>query len=152
MSMFTPASPRWTSRMLSVLRIAAGLVFILHGTQKLLGWPPAPRPMPFVLLSRYGAAGIIETFGGLAFILGLLTRPVAFLLAGEMAVAYFTVHVRRGVIPTSNGGDLAALFCFVYLYFTFAGAGVWSLDAVIARSKGGAPPPHETRRPYDAAA
>lgn len=122
--------------MLSVVRIVAGLLFIEHGTQKLFGFPPsAGARMPLELISQSGLAGIIETFGGLAILLGFLTRPVAFVLAGEMAVAYFQIHIRRAFFPIQNGGDNAVLFCFFYLYLVFAGAGAWSLDHLIAQSK-----------------
>lgn len=135
MSIFE-SSP-WSSRVLAVLRIVAGLVFMTSGTMKLFGWPPSPMPMPpFTLLSEVGVAGILETFGGLAIVLGLLTRPVAFLLAGEMAVAYFQFHFPHSFFPTVNNGTSAVLFCFLFLYLAAAGAGVWSIDGVIARKRG----------------
>ena len=106
MSMFEPGSPRWTSRMLSVFRIVVGLLFMLHGTQKMFGFPPSNMPpMPFNLMSQLGLAGVLEVFGGALIVLGFLTRPVAFLLAGEMAVAYFQAHFPRSIYPTSNGGE-----------------------------------------------
>lgn len=124
--------------MLSVLRIVAGLIFLTAGTMKLFGFPPPPSSMPpFALMSQIGIAGLLETFGGSAIILGLFTRPVAFVLAGEMAVAYFQFHSPQSVFPTVNGGIPAVLYCFIFLYFVFAGAGTWSVDAMIARSKGG---------------
>ena len=127
----------WTPRMLSVLRIVTGLLYFEHGTNKIFGWPPAARAAaPYVLTSLNGVAGIIETFGGLLLLLGLMTRPVAFLAAGEMAVAYFKVHIVRSIFPIANGGDNVVLFCFIYLYLVFAGAGPWSLDAMIARRRG----------------
>jgi putative oxidoreductase len=138
MSIFEPARPPWPSRMLSVLRIVAGLLFVMHGTQKLFGFPPLPPGAampPFGLLSVLGVASILEVFGGLAIVLGVFTRPIAFLLAGEMAVAYFTVHFPQSFFPASNGGDPAVLFCFIFLYFAFAGGGEWSIDAMIARRK-----------------
>src|SRR5579884_2678194 len=114
----------WASRMLSVLRIVAGALFIEHGTQKLFGFPAGPRgPMPLHLISQTGLAGVLETFGGLAILLGLFTRPVAFVLAGEMAVAYFQMHFPRSFFPVINGGDTPILFCFFYLYLVFAGGG-----------------------------
>jgi putative oxidoreductase len=120
--------------MLSVLRIIAGLVFILHGTQKIFAFPPSAQPSPpYVLMTQRGLAGILETCGGAGMILGFLTRPIAFLLAGEMAVAYFQVHFPRSIYPIVNGGDDAVLFCFVYLYFVFAGGGTWSIDHLLAR-------------------
>jgi putative oxidoreductase len=136
MSMFESGSPIWSSRMRSILRIVVGALFVIHGTQKLFGFPPNEMmPGPVSLTSMMGAAGLLEVVGGALIILGLLTRPVAFLLAGEMAVAYFTVHHPRALLPISNGGELAVLFCFSFLYLMFAGAGVWSLDAMIARGK-----------------
>jgi putative oxidoreductase len=126
----------WTPRMLSVLRIVIGLLYVEHGTNKIFGWPSAGRPpVPYLLMSLNGVAGVLETFGGLLILVGLLTRPVAFLLAGEMAVAYFKVHIVRSIFPIANGGDNVVMFCFTYLYLTFAGAGPWSLDAAIARRR-----------------
>lgn len=120
--------------MLSVLRIVTGFVFIPHGTQKLFAIPTATAAMvPVPLISQRGLAGVLETFGGLAILLGFGTRPVAFLLAGEMAVAYFQVHFQRAALPILNGGDNAVLFCFIYLYFVFAGAGPWSFDHMFAK-------------------
>jgi putative oxidoreductase len=134
MSILEP-SP-WRDRLLSVLRIVAGLMFVAHGTGKLFGFPPgAAPPEPVALFSLMGLAGILETFGGLAIVLGLFTRPVAFILSGQMAVAYFQVHFPRSFWPTANGGELAALYCFLFLYLVFAGAGAWSVDAVLARSR-----------------
>ena len=122
--------------MLSVLRIVAGLVFTTAGTTILFGYPPSFVPMPPLhLLSQMGVAGILETFGGAAIVLGVLTRPVAFLLSGMMAVAYFQEHFPHSFFPTVNGGMPAILFCFIFLYLVFSGAGAWSIDAMIARSK-----------------
>lgn len=152
MSMFESGSPRWTARMLSVFRIVVGLLFICHGTQKLFGFPPSATPMPpFSLTSQIGIAGILETFGGALIILGLFTRPVAFVLAGEMAFAYHMAHFPRGSFPISNGGELAVLYCFSFLYLLFAGGGAWSVDAMIARNRRGAPPA-DTPRHIDTAA
>ena len=114
-------------RMLSVLRIITGLLFLEHGTQKLLGFPPPVNPGP-ALLSLLGVQGILELVGGIFILIGLFTRPVAFILAGDMAVAYFYAHAPRGFFPTLNGGQLAILFCFVFLYLFVAGGGVWSVD------------------------
>jgi putative oxidoreductase len=128
----SPASPR----VLSVLRIVAGFLFFLSGTMKLFGFPEAATPMPPVpLWSEMGIAGILETFGGLAILLGGLTRPIAFVLSGEMAVAYFQAHAPRSFFPTVNEGVPAVLYCFLFLYLAFAGAGEWSLDALIARRR-----------------
>ena len=118
----------WAPRMLSILRIMAALLFIVHGMQKLFGFPPTERGTP-PLLSLMGLAGVLETFGGLLLLVGLFTRPVAFVLSGMMAVAYFMAHAPRGFFPATNGGDAAILFCFVFFYLFTAGGGEWSLDA-----------------------
>jgi putative oxidoreductase len=137
-SIFEPAQSPSPSRMLSVLRIVAGLVFLTTGTMKLFNIPPMPPGVPPIeLMSLFGLAGVLETFGGVAIILGLFTRPVSFVLAGEMAVAYFHSHAPLSVFPTVNNGVPAVLYCFIFLYFVFAGAGDWSVDAAIARSKRG---------------
>jgi putative oxidoreductase len=118
----------WSPRMLSVLRIMTGLLFLEHGTQKLFAFPPPANPGP-ALLSLLGLQGIIELVGGLLILVGFFTRPVAFVLAGDMAVAYFMRHAPRDFFPLLNGGQLAILFCFVFLYLSVAGGGVWSIDA-----------------------
>jgi putative oxidoreductase len=124
---------RLTPHLLSVLRVVAAFLFIAHGTQKLLGFPPdAPRLR--LALSLMGAAGAIETIGGALMLVGLLTRPVAFVLSGEMAVAYFTQHAPRAAWPIVNGGELAVLFCFIWLLFVAAGPGPWSIDALRKRA------------------
>jgi putative oxidoreductase len=130
---FEPSA--WSDRILSILRIVTGLLFMGHGTMKLFGYPPSATPMPPIeLTSQIGIAGILETFGGALIVLGLLTRPVAFILSGEMAVAYFQAHAPQSLFPHLNNGEPAVLFCFLFLYLAFAGAGVWSLDRLIARS------------------
>lgn len=135
MSMFE-RSP-WSDHMLAIFRIVAGLVFVSAGTMKLFGYPPSPAPMPpFGLLSELGIGGLLELFGGLAIVLGVFTRPVAFVLAGEMAVAYFQFHFPLSFFPTTSNGIPAVLYCFLYLYLAFAGAGAWSIDAAIARRRG----------------
>jgi putative oxidoreductase len=140
LSLLGAPSSTWAGRMLSVLRILAGFLFIAHGTMKLFNYPPMPPGSPpIALMSQMGLAGILETFGGAAILLGLLTRPVAFLLAGEMAVAYFQAHFPRGFLPAVNGGELAVLFCFIFLYLTFAGGGPWSVDAIVARRRAEVP-------------
>ena len=133
---FESSQSEWNSRVLSVLRIVVAALFIEHGLQKLFGIPAGttPRP-PVALMSQMGLAGVLETFGGLAILLGLFTRPIAFLLCGEMAVAYFQAHFPRSFYPIINGGESPVLFCFIFLYFVFVGAGVWSIDAMIARSR-----------------
>jgi putative oxidoreductase len=142
MSIFEPAPPPWPSRMLSVLRIVVGVVFITFGTMKLFGYPPLPPGTPpFGLMSQAGIGGMLEVVGGLLIILGLFTRPVAFVLSGEMAVAYFQFHFPQSFFPTTNLGTPAILYCFLFLYFVFAGAGEWSVDAMIARRRRGAQSP-----------
>jgi putative oxidoreductase len=123
----------WAPRILSVLRIVAAAVFMVHGSQKLFGFPPSDHGSP-ELLSLMGLAGILEFFGGALVLVGLFTRPVAFLLSGQMAVAYFMAHAPQNFFPALNGGDAAILFCFVFLYLVFAGPGPWSLDAARAEA------------------
>ena len=123
----------WSPRLLSVLRIVAAFLYLLHGTQKLFGVPPSASGATVELASRLGAAGIIETIGGLLILLGLFTRPAAFICSGEMAFAYFLAHAPRGPLPNMNGGELPVLYCFIFLYLAAAGGGAWSLDA--ARNK-----------------
>jgi putative oxidoreductase len=122
-----------TSRLLSILRIVAALLFIAHGTQKLFGYPTNPPAPPMPLFSVMGLAGILESLGGLMMLVGIFTRPVAFILAGEMAVAYFMNHFSRGPWPILNFGELAILNCFIFLYLSAAGGGPWSLDAVLRK-------------------
>jgi putative oxidoreductase len=120
----------WAPRVLSVLRIVTGLQFLEHGTQKLLAFPPrAAGAAGPDLMSLLGVQGCLETFGGVLIILGLFTRPVAFILAGDMAVAYFYAHFPRNFFPMLNAGDAAILYCFVFLYLATAGGGEWSVDA-----------------------
>jgi len=121
----------WAPRLQSVLRIVAAFMFMLAGTMKLFAFPAGipPDGGTVQLMSQIGLAGILETFGGGLLLLGLFTRPVAFLLAGEMAVAYFQFAFPQGFWPIMNGGVTPALYCFVWLYFSAAGAGPWSLDA-----------------------
>ena len=138
MSIFEPSRSQWRGRMLSILRIVSGAVFISFGTMKLFNYPPLPAGMPPIqLMSQMGLAGTLEVFGGVLILIGLFTRPVSFVLAGEMAVAYFQGHFPHSFFPSVNMGTPAILYCFIYLYFVFAGAGPWSVDAVIARSRGG---------------
>ena len=128
-----PIPARWAPYLLSVLRIVVAFLFIVHGTQKLVGFPSLEPRAGVALLSLLGLAAVIETFGGLLMLLGLFTRQVAFILAGEMATAYFLSHVPRGFWPLLNRGEPAVLFCFTWLYFAAAGAGPWSLDALRTR-------------------
>ena len=125
---------RWSPHVLSVLRIVIGLLFLEHGTQKILGFPLSPNPPP-ALLSLQGLQGAIELVGGLLILVGLFTRPVAFILCGNMAVAYFMAHAPKSFYPLLNGGELAALYSFVFLYFVFAGPGPWSLDATLRKTR-----------------
>ena len=121
----------WAPKFLSVLRIMAGLLFYFVGTMKLLNFPIAmPAAMgPVKLLSLIGIAGLLEVVGGLLITLGLFTRPTAFILSGEMAVAYFIGHAGNGFWPIANGGTDAILYCFLFLYLSSVGAGAWSIDA-----------------------
>ncbi len=119
----------YSSRLLSVLRIVSGLLFLEHGTVKLLGFPTSMGPLPPLMQF----AGVLELVGGALLVLGLLTRPVAFIVAGEMAVAYFMSHMPKSVYPAMNGGDAAILFCFVFLYLSAAGGGAWSLDNAMGK-------------------
>ena len=119
---------------LSLLRIVTGFTFSLHGYQKLFGWfGGMGHGTRAHLLSLLGAAGVLETFGGALIFLGLYTRPVAFILCGEMAVAYFHQHAPRGLLPISNGGEPAVLYCFIFLLLVSAGAGPWSLDRAVRK-------------------
>jgi putative oxidoreductase len=136
---------KWAPRVLSILRIVAGFLLMQHGLQKLFGvlMPPTPTGAPqehgtFQLLSLTGVAGILESGGGLLLLLGLFTRPVAFILSGLMAFAYFMVHFHQGWYgfwPILNKGELAVIYCFVYLYFAVAGGGAWSLDSLLRRGR-----------------
>ena len=124
----------WTPRVLSLLRIVSAFLFMQHGGQKLLGFP-APQRHAFDLFSLSGVAGVLELFGGALLLLGLYTRPVAFLLSGLMAFAYFIAHAPRNFWPLINHGELAALFCFVFLYLALAGGGSWSVDRLLMRRR-----------------
>ena len=118
--------------MLSIFRVVAGLIFMSAGSMKLFGWPPSPVEMPPIeLWSQMWVGGVLEVYGGLAIVLGLLTRPVAFVLAGEMAVAYFQFHFPQSLFPTVNNGIPPVLYCFLFLYLMFEGPGPWSLDRII---------------------
>jgi putative oxidoreductase len=123
----------WSPRLFSILRIVAAFLFMQHGAQKLFGFL-ASRPGP-ERFSQMWIGGALEFFGGLLLLLGLFTRPVAFILSGMMAVAYFQVHSPKGFWTIQNGGELAALYCFVFLYLSAAGGGPWSLDSVWRRVK-----------------
>ena|ERR1700682_4104372 len=123
----------WAPRVLSVLRIYAGLLLFAHGTAKIVGFPAVPSFANVQLGSLTWTSGIIELIGGALFAVGVCTRPVAFVLSGFAAVAYFLVSAPKGFHPILNNGELASLFCFVFLYFVFSGPGPWSLDAMLKR-------------------
>jgi putative oxidoreductase len=123
----------WAPRVLSVLRIYAGVLLLAHGTAKILGFPVVPNFANVQLNSLVGASGLIELIGGALFTVGLFTRPVAFILSGFAAVAYFMVSAPKGFHPILNNGEVASLFSFVFLYFVFSGPGPWSLDAMMKR-------------------
>jgi putative oxidoreductase len=124
----------WAPRVLGVLRIATALLFMVHGGQKLLGFPPLPegRSMP-ELFTLLWFAGLLELVGGFLVLIGFLTRPVAFILSGQMAVAYWMAHAPQSIYPALNGGDGAILFCFIFLYLAVAGAGAFSVDGARGR-------------------
>lgn len=126
----------WAPRLRSILRIVTGLLFIPLGTMKLFAWPIGmpPNNATAELMSQVGIGGILEVFGGALILIGLFTRPVAFILSGEMAVAYFQFHAPQNFWPMINQGQPAILFCFIFLYLSAAGAGPWSVDAL--RGKG----------------
>ena len=123
----------WSPQLLSVLRIITAFCFMQHGSMKLFGFP-APFPMGHVeLFSLIGLAGVLEVFGGLLVLIGLFTRPVAFLLSGEMAFAYFMAHAPNGFWPILNHGEAAVLYCFTFLYLAAAGGGPWSVGRLLCR-------------------
>jgi putative oxidoreductase len=122
-----PFLAAWSPQLLSILRIVTAFLFMAHGTQKWLGFP-LPTTSPTMLWSLGGVAGLLELVGGALLLIGLFTRPVAFVLSGLMAFAYFIAHAPEGFWPIVNGGELAVLFCFVLLYFAAAGGGPWSVD------------------------
>lgn len=124
---FVPRS--WSPWLLSLLRIVVAFLFIAHGTQKLFGMPVIDPRTPVALMSLAGLAGVLEVFGGGLMLIGLYARPVAFILSGEMAFAYFISHAPRNFWPGLNGGEPAVLFCFIFLYLAAAGPGPWSVDA-----------------------
>jgi putative oxidoreductase len=123
----------WAPPSLSVLRIYTGLLLLAHGTAKILGFPAVPSFAKVQIGSLVGASGLIELIGGALFTIGLFTRPVAFILSGFAAAAYFIVSAPKGFHPILNNGELASLFSFVFIYFVFSGPGPWSLDAAMKR-------------------
>jgi len=130
----TETMAAWAPRALSVLRIITGLMIIEHGMAKLLGWPVVAAFANLKLFSLLGLAGTLELVGGALLIIGLFTQPVAFILSGEMAVAYFMVHAPRSFFPLINGGSLAIIYCFACLYLSTAGGGPWSVDATMKKA------------------
>jgi putative oxidoreductase len=133
----------WRPRALAVLRIVTAYLFMTHGTAKLFGVPHQAMFDGLQLVSLVGVAGTLEVAGGLLLLVGLFTRPVAFLLAGEMAVAYWMFHAPRSFFPVLNGGDAAILYCFVFLLLVFTGPGAWSIDG--ARAGAASPRPAQPR-------
>jgi putative oxidoreductase len=123
------------SKVLSVLRIVTGLILLQHGAQKLLGFPPGGQGGGVDLSTLAGWSGPIELVGGVLIILGLFTRPTAFILSGFMAVAYWMVHAGQSPYPINNGGELAVLYCFVFFYLIFAGPGAWAMDNLIGKRR-----------------
>jgi putative oxidoreductase len=119
----------WSPRLLSVLRIMTALLFLQHGTAKFLGFPHVDAFDNIQFVSLLGASGVLELVGGVLMLIGLFTRPVAFILSGFMAVAYFMAHATQGFYPLLNQGELAVMYCFVFLYLSVAGGGAWSADA-----------------------
>lgn len=119
----------WAPRALAALRIVAGLLFLAHGVVKLFGFPEGAQPGQVELMSLFGIGAVLELVGGALLVLGVFTRPVAFLLSGEMAVAYWMFHAPKSIYPVLNGGDAAILFCFIFLYLACAGGGAWQLGS-----------------------
>ena len=127
---FTTIGTVWGPRVLSLLRIVSGLLLLQYGLAKLVGWPAVEMFKNLQWFSLFGVAGMFELIGGTLTILGLLTRPVSFVLSGEMAAAYFIEHFPHSFFPMINRGDLAVSLCFTFFYLAFAGGGAWSLDAI----------------------
>ncbi len=125
---------RWTPHALGLLRIVTGLLYLEKGTSKILEWPYTSMSGP-PSWSLFWIAGMLELFGSILLILGLFTRPVAFLLAGEMAVAYWYIHAPQSIFPMINRGEAAILYCFIFLLFAATGPGKWSIDEILRRRK-----------------
>jgi putative oxidoreductase len=123
----------WTPRLLSVLRMVAAFLFMAHGAQKLFGFLAPPGMPAFAPLSQMWVGGVLEFFAGALLLVGLFTRPVAFILSGMMAVAYFQMHAPGGFWPLQNKGELAVLYCFVFLFLAVAGGGEWAVDRLLGR-------------------
>ncbi|WP_309629693.1 DoxX family protein [Brevundimonas sp.] len=132
MNVFNGAS-RWQPEALAILRIVTGLSFLAHGVIKLFGFPEGAQPGQQEIATLMGVGGVLETVGGVLIILGLFTRPTAFVLSGMMAVAYWMFHAPSSPYPAVNGGDAAILFCFIFLYLVTSGPGAWSLDGAKKR-------------------
>lgn len=124
---------KWSPQLLSILRIIVAFLFMEHGTMKLFSFP-GPFMFHISTFSLVWFAGVLEVFGGFLILIGLFTRPVAFLLSGEMAIAYFMMHASHGFWPLLNHGEAAVFYCFVFLYLSAAGGGVWSIDHLISRN------------------
>ena len=131
MSKITDWCAGWAPYLLSVLRIITGFLFMEHGTMKLFGFPAPMGDIP--LLSLMGLAGTLEVVGGFLILVGLFTQPVAFILSGEMAFAYFMAHAPQGFWPVLNHGEPAVLYCFIFLYLAVAGGGSWSVERIFRR-------------------
>ena len=129
MRSFDASAEKWRPHVLSLLRIVAALLFLEHGLQKFFGFPSTAPPMTPLLYVQ----GVLETLGGFLLLLGVYTRPVAFILAGDMAAAYFIAHFPRSFFTAVNGGDAAVLFCFVFFFIFFAGGGRWSVDRAVLK-------------------
>lgn len=125
----------WAPRALSVLRIVTAFLFMVHGSAKLLHVPHQAMFDNLQLMSQLGLQGVLELVGGGLLVIGLFSRPVAFVLCGDMAVAYFIAHWPKSWLPILNGGELAVMFCFVFLYVWIAGPGPWSVDAAMRRGR-----------------
>jgi putative oxidoreductase len=123
----------WSPRILSVLRFITGFLFLWHGSQKLFNFPPAEKVSEASAFMTF--TGILEFGGGVLILIGLFTRPVAFILSGMMAVAYFMAHASGGFLPLVNRGELAVVYCFIFFYLVFAGGGAWSVDRLIRKSE-----------------
>ena len=133
MTDFKTFSVRWAHRLLSVLRIISAFLLMQHGCQKLFGFPDTQHVAAIHLFSLLGLAAVLELFGGFLLLIGLFTRPIAFILSGLMAFAYFMAHAPRGFWPMMNNGELAVILCFVFFYLSAAGGGSWSIDRLMRK-------------------
>ena len=137
MSTIDPMGSAWAPRVLSILRIVVGFLYIWHGTSKIFGFPSAGGApfVPLEWMTLKGVSAFLELVGGVLLLIGLFSRPVAFILSGHMAFAYFMAHAPQSVWPIINRGELAIVFCFVFLYIAAAGPGPWSIDAAMRRGR-----------------